>query len=493
MNPILLKPSSATGSHVVVLGREVGRTDAAGVGRPRSRPATGGARRARVPAPALRRGRGRGRRRCGGDQPARPRPRQPAPRPGCRDAGGAGGRHRARRGVRRRPRHASTCCPTTSAATVGGIVINRFRGDPALLGDGLARPRGPDRRPGARRAPAPRSCSAARHRGLARRRLRRRHRPAGVRRTPCGSPPCASPTSPTPPTSTRSSASPTWWCAGSPARASSPTPTSSWCRAAGPRWPTSPGCGAPARRCAHLAGPGGAADVSASAPVSSCSVGASSTTSSPAPDRRRARPARRRDGLRAGQGGAPPHRAARSTGEQDVSGYQIHLGRVHGAPTPWLRAGRRRRSGAEAEGSASQGRVRGTSLHGLFDADALRAAILSDVADRAGRTFAPHPTAVRRPPRRAARPAGRLAGRHLDMRTPCATCASAARPAPARSPAGEPGPRTPPAHPVRRTSTTTCPERPAPGRSARAGCSRRRAPRCRLRRSAEAPPPSTGC
>ena len=30
MGPVLLKPSSETGSHVVVLGREVGRTDAHG-------------------------------------------------------------------------------------------------------------------------------------------------------------------------------------------------------------------------------------------------------------------------------------------------------------------------------------------------------------------------------------------------------------------------------------------------------------------------------
>ena len=83
-------------------------------------------------------------------------------------------------------------------------------------------------------------------------------------------------------------------------------------------------------------------------------------------------------------------RTGRARTGEPVTGYQIHLGRSHGSD-PWLELDDP--AGPEPEGStASRGRVRGTSLHGLFDADGLRAAILSDVADRRGRTFAPHPT-----------------------------------------------------------------------------------------------------
>ena len=37
------------------------------------------------------------------------------------------------------------------------------------------------------------------------------------------------------------------------------------------------------------------------------------------------------------------------------------------------------------------GRVRGTSLHGILDADGLRAALLDDIAERCGRSFHAHP------------------------------------------------------------------------------------------------------
>ncbi len=68
-----------------------------------------------------------------------------------------------------------------------------------------------------------------------------------------------------------------------------------------------------------------------------------------------------------------------------VEGYRIHLGRVRTDP------------GAEPlvllddgspEGSRV-GSVRGTSLHGVLDADDARRALLADVARRRGRTFAP--------------------------------------------------------------------------------------------------------
>ncbi|MCO8128159.1 cobyric acid synthase [Acidimicrobiia bacterium EGI L10123] len=78
-------------------------------------------------------------------------------------------------------------------------------------------------------------------------------------------------------------------------------------------------------------------------------------------------------------------------GHAQVAGYQIHLGRAWG-DGPWLALDPVDPGGpAEREGSRSaDGRVRGTSLHGLFDADGVRAG-LSDVAERRGRTFAPHP------------------------------------------------------------------------------------------------------
>lgn len=86
-------------------------------------------------------------------------------------------------------------------------------------------------------------------------------------------------------------------------------------------------------------------------------------------------------------------RTGRTIDGDDVVGYQIHLGRVR-ATDPWLALDPIDVDGPmEHEGSRSaDGNVRGTSLHGLFDADGIRAAILSDVADRRGRTFAAHPT-----------------------------------------------------------------------------------------------------
>jgi len=79
------------------------------------------------------------------------------------------------------------------------------------------------------------------------------------------------------------------------------------------------------------------------------------------------------------------------SGRHPVAGYQIHLGRARGE-RPWLRLDATDGSGTEAEGSSSaDGRVLGTSLHGLLDADDLRAALLAEVADRRGRSFRPSP------------------------------------------------------------------------------------------------------
>jgi adenosylcobyric acid synthase len=79
-----------------------------------------------------------------------------------------------------------------------------------------------------------------------------------------------------------------------------------------------------------------------------------------------------------------PHKITRwSTGTalgQPVRGYQIHHGRT-AAHQPWITPG---------EGSRSaDGRVIGTSWHGLFEGDAFRHAFLAAVADRVGKSWTP--------------------------------------------------------------------------------------------------------
>ncbi len=71
-----------------------------------------------------------------------------------------------------------------------------------------------------------------------------------------------------------------------------------------------------------------------------------------------------------------------------VAGYQIHLGRTVTDGTPWacLDDG----FGSTPDGAVdTTGRIRGTSLHGLFDADAFRAALLTDLARRRGKDVQP--------------------------------------------------------------------------------------------------------
>ena len=68
---------------------------------------------------------------------------------------------------------------------------------------------------------------------------------------------------------------------------------------------------------------------------------------------------------------------------QPVDGYEIHHGRT--APVaPWIQS----ESGPEGS-SARDGGVVGTGLHGLFDSDGFRAAFLGAVAVRSGRTWVP--------------------------------------------------------------------------------------------------------
>ena len=72
----------------------------------------------------------------------------------------------------------------------------------------------------------------------------------------------------------------------------------------------------------------------------------------------------------------------------DVRGYQIHHGRVQPAPVssdaPWLWLG------GEPEGWRS-GRVMGTSLHGIFESDEFRHAFLAQVAAERGCPYRPGP------------------------------------------------------------------------------------------------------
>ena len=69
-----------------------------------------------------------------------------------------------------------------------------------------------------------------------------------------------------------------------------------------------------------------------------------------------------------------------------MTGYQIHHGRTRSLQ-PWIHLDDV--WGAEGDGAASpDGRVLGTSLHGLFESDGFRAAFLAEVARRRGKPFA---------------------------------------------------------------------------------------------------------
>ena len=71
--------------------------------------------------------------------------------------------------------------------------------------------------------------------------------------------------------------------------------------------------------------------------------------------------------------------------DRPVGGYQIHHGRTT-SDAPWIELDDG--WGTEAEGATSpDGAVLGTSLHGIFEADAFRTAFLEAVAARSGRAF----------------------------------------------------------------------------------------------------------
>lgn len=102
-----------------------------------------------------------------------------------------------------------------------------------------------------------------------------------------------------------------------------------------------------------------------------------------------------------------------------VTGYEIHHGRMAGGPAsrPWVCLDQQVSEGAEPEGAIGDGPrlVLGSSLHGLFEADGFRAAVLATVAQRRGRALPPSSTSFA-----AAREAqldrlGDLMAHHLDL------------------------------------------------------------------------------
>jgi adenosylcobyric acid synthase len=113
------------------------------------------------------------------------------------------------------------------------------------------------------------------------------------------------------------------------------------------------------------------------------------------------------------QRGGAVSSGALGNGRPPVTGYQIHHGRTS-SDAPWITLDDE--WGAQAEGAGNaDGSVLGTSLHGLFECDAFRTAFLAAVAARRGRTFAPSGVSFA-----AAREAqfdrlGDLVEDHLDM------------------------------------------------------------------------------
>ncbi len=88
-------------------------------------------------------------------------------------------------------------------------------------------------------------------------------------------------------------------------------------------------------------------------------------------------------------------RGVRRAGGEEVDGYEVHHGRpvVDEGSEPWFDLAETSDPGRPVrtpEGVADAGRgVYGSSLHGLFEADAFRHAFLADVAARRGKRFAP--------------------------------------------------------------------------------------------------------
>jgi adenosylcobyric acid synthase len=102
-----------------------------------------------------------------------------------------------------------------------------------------------------------------------------------------------------------------------------------------------------------------------------------------------------------------------------VHGYEVH----HGQPTrgpdarPWVNLDDTAAPGDEAEGAARDGRpaIAGTSLHGMFESDAFRSAVLQEIAARAGKAIPLDPTPFARRRERQFDRLADLVETHLDQ------------------------------------------------------------------------------
>jgi len=78
-------------------------------------------------------------------------------------------------------------------------------------------------------------------------------------------------------------------------------------------------------------------------------------------------------------------RRGRALGEE-LNGYEIHHGRT-GATSPWIDLEGAAGEGVAEGASTADGRVLGTSLHGLFESDGFRRAFLGAVAARSAKKW----------------------------------------------------------------------------------------------------------
>ena len=249
MNPVLLKPTGERASQVVVMGRATGVQTAAEYHAVQARRCC---RWCSTPSPTC------GRRFdvviCeGAGSPAEINllDGDIVNLPLARRGGAAGdrrGRHRPGRGVRLAVRHGGRSCPTTCGRCVRGFVVNKLRGDPALLGDACA---DLERRcgvptlgvvPMAPSATSPTSTTRTRSPSTGRT-PSRPARPTPATSSTCStSPRCAGPGCPTPATSTRCASKPGCGCGGCGRSPSWAGPTWSSCpgrRTPGATWPGS--------------------------------------------------------------------------------------------------------------------------------------------------------------------------------------------------------------------------------------------------------------
>ena len=271
-----------------------------------------------------------------------------------------------------------------------GFVINKLRGDPALLFDGTARARGGVRRPDARGA-AVAARRRARRRGLAR---ARRARAPPARRPPDGRDDLDVAVVRFPRLSNFTDLDALGLEPGVGVRfvdraAALGTPDlivlpGSKATLADLAWLRERGLD---RAVVAAANDPAARSCSASAAATRCSV-----ARSPIPTA--SRPAVRRRstglGLLDVETTFRPEKVTRQRRGtalgRPLTGYQIHHGTVHrlGADDPWLTLDDE--WGTHDDGAAADdGRILGTTVHGLFEGDDVRAAILAHVAARRGR------------------------------------------------------------------------------------------------------------